>query len=165
MKSLHAVLILFFISIAMDAKAMDSSYSLPAALSDWNHQSNSFEKSGRKVTTHAIYSPDRTHIITIAFVSGYTDKNISKDHFEALISSFAKEGLKNVQERKRVTMYGMEGAQVLAQGIVQEKEFKGKGTILKSGDSELTIMLFATGIDLDAPAFAVALSGLGIASK
>ena len=98
-------------------------------------------------------------------MTGYKDNEITNDHFDALISSFAKEGLKEVKGKKHVTMYGMKGAQVIAHGVVQGKEFKGKGVILKSGESELTVMMFAIGIDLEDAEFGVALSGLGLASK
>ena len=144
---------------------LDTSYVLPRELSDWVCQTQSYEKAGRRVTNYAIYNPTRTHVITIAFVSGYRDREITNDHFDALVTSFAREGMKEVKSKERVSTYGLPGAQVVAHGIIQGKEFKGKGTILKSEESELTIMSFAIGIPLEDPGFAIALGGLGIARK
>lgn len=115
------------------------------------------------MTTYAIYSPDRTHVITIAFVTGYSDHAISNDHFTALENSFAREGLKEVKEKKRVLIYGLPGAQITAEGVIQGRNLRGKGMILKSKESELTIMIFAVDIALEDPDFATALSGLGLA--
>lgn len=159
------LLLLALVPAALAAKALDSSYTLPPVLADWVSQTKTFEKAGRAVTSYAIYSPNRTHVITIGFVTGYTDREITKDHFDALTDSFAKAGLTEVVEKKRVTLYGMPGAQVIARGVVQGKEFKGKGVILKNDETELTILTLAVGIDLEDRDFAVALSGLGLAAK
>jgi hypothetical protein len=147
------------------AAPLDTSYVLPKELSDWTCQAQSFVKSGRRVTSYAIYSPTRSHVITIGFVSGYSDREITNDHFEALVTSFAREGMKEVRSKERVSKYGLPGAQVVAHGFIQGKEFTGKGTILKSDESELTIMAFAIGIPIDDPEFTKALAGLGIAGK
>lgn len=165
MKTIYLALLLSLTSAFLSAKPLDSSYVLPKSLGDWNSQTQSYEKQGRRVTTYAIYSPNRTHVITIAFVTGYKDKEITKDHFDALVNSFSREGLIEVKEKTKILKYGMEGAQVIAHGVVQQKEFKAKGMILKSGESELTIMLFAIGIELDDEGFSTALSGLGIAQN
>ncbi len=165
MKSLTVLLLIFLVGATLDAGELDTSYALPKSLSDWVCQSSTVEKSGRKIVSYAIYHPDRSHVITLAFVNGYRDKEITQDHFDALVKSFAREGLTEVKERKPVTRYGMAGAQVIARGVVQESVLQGKGIILKNGESELTILMFAIGVDLESVEFDVALSGLGIAAK
>lgn len=162
---LRAAIVFFIGTASAVAGTIDTSYVLPESLAEWKCQTQSYEKQGHHVTTYAIFSPGRAHVITLAFVDGYADHEIGKTHFATLRRSFAQAGLTDVEEEKNMVMYGLKGAEVTARGVVQNKELRGKGIILKDGGSELTIMLIATGVAFDDVGFTTALSGLGVARQ